>query len=174
MSGVQRDSLRASRVTSPGRSCDLGVSHTRHCCGCGTQDPSQLPKPREGFPQSFQTFKQLLGKPEIHLKASQNSGPEALKTYSQPGHRQCLSKQLQLLEQLRSPRSSGSAWGSSPATPWLCPKAISAVPHRAGRCCLAAQVRWHRCFSHRHFGVHSPINDRIHPSPITHSTRLRD
>lgn len=125
--GVQRDSPRASGATSPvrSRSWELGVSHTPALLWLWYPGPipalsSQNPcrgLPRVSSPSSNNLGNSLcMEKPEMHLKTSQNSGPQALKTKPQPCHRQSLSKQLQLPKQLRLPVTSAPAWSSSPCT----------------------------------------------------------
>lgn len=121
--GVQRDSPRASGATSPVRSksWELGASHTPALLWLWYPGPIAAlnsQNPRRGLPRLSSPSSNYLGnslcmeKPEMHLKTSQNSGPEALKTKPQP----CLSKQLQLPKQLRLPMTSAPAWSSSPST----------------------------------------------------------
>lgn len=159
MSGVQRGSLRASQAISTVRSWHQGVSVTAVAVALRTHDSSQSP---DGLLQSFQTFKQLLGKPEMHLKPSQNLGPEALKANPQPGHRQCLFWSSSGLSGPR-PRSSMTLPQGHP-----CPteswELLLCIPAGGGTGASAADIS----------GSLPPINHRIHSSPITHRTWLWD
>lgn len=157
MSGVHSDppAPQSSEELGPG-----GFSHPP-LLWLWLPGPITAPRTHRGASPEFPDFKQLLGKPEIHLKTSQNSWPGALKTNPQPGHRQCLSKQLQGAAQ--DSKELSPSLGLQPcsslavpvAVPVALPMALTmAVPQghpccptRGWEVCWAPQVRWH-------FGVH--------------------